>query len=431
VNKILFALESFFPTYRAGTEVYVLNLCNYFLSKNWEVSVLISTTKEEPDYIFEGIQVYTFKVPIKATGRQLNGLDLPDGIEEFKLRLSQINPTWVHFHSLARAINGFHVEAAKNMGYKVALTPHLSEQFCLKGNMRLFNEKNCDGNVITSRCISCSLQDKGYTKPIAKILGTTVDIATSIEFLKSSLPPAYYQAKHRKAELLRIKNNVDIVFAIAPWIKKAFLLNEVTNVQLIPQGISSIFFKNNKLKDHNKPKTNTLNFIYVGRIHPIKGFHILKEAWELLDSNDICLHVLTNPTGLENDYYHSLKSWGIEKSNVQWVEGSTQEDVAYYLNNMQVLLLPSLAEVAPLVILEAAIRQIPVITSDYVAMKDVIQNGVNGWLFENGNAQSLASQLQELIKDPIKIKICSDQISLPTSLEEVGKIVEHYLIVKS
>lgn len=431
MNKILFALESFFPTYRAGTEVYVLNLCNYFLSKNWEVGVLISTTKEEPDYSYDGIQVYTFKVPIKATVRQLNGLDLPDGIEEFKLRLSQINPTWVHFHSLARAINGFHVAAAKNMGYKVALTPHLSEQFCLKGNMRLFNEKNCDGHVITSRCISCSLQDKGYAKPIAKILGKTVDIATSIEFLKSRLPPAYNQAKHRKAELLRIKKNVDIVFAIAPWIKKAFLLNDVTNVQLIPQGISSIFFKNNTIKDHNKSQTNILNFVYIGRIHPIKGFHVLKEAWELLDQKDICLHVLTNPTGLENEYYDSLKNWGIKKNNVQWVEGSTQEDVANYLNNMQVLLLPSLAEVAPLVILEAATRQIPVITSDYIAMKDIIQNGVNGWLFENGNAQSLATQLNNIINDPNKIKICSDQISMPISLKDVGKIVEHHLIEKS
>ncbi|TXE09281.1 glycosyltransferase [Gelidibacter salicanalis] len=52
---------------------------------------------------------------------------------------------------------------------------------------------------------------------------------------------------------------------------------------------------------------------------------------------------------------------------------------------MDVLILPSVAEVAPLVILEAATRHIPVIASDYLAMKDMIEPNINGLLFENGN----------------------------------------------
>ncbi|WP_262713414.1 glycosyltransferase [Gelidibacter salicanalis] len=59
--------------------------------------------------------------------------------------------------------------------------------------------------------------------------------------------------------------------------------------------------------------------------------------------------------------------------------------MAVYLDQMDVLILPSVAEVAPLVILEAATRHIPVIASDYLAMKDMIEPNINGLLFENGN----------------------------------------------
>lgn len=425
LNKsILFNLESFFPSQRAGTEVYVLNLCRYFKTRGWQVSVLIATTNNQKDYEFEGIPVYTFEVPARPIAQELNGLIPPRGIHNFVLRLKDLNPDWVHFHSLGRAINGFHVEAAKAMGCKVALTPHLGSQFCIKGTMRLFNEQNCDGQVIPQRCVACNFHDMGYAKPLAKAISRGINLATAIKGLESKLPPALFQAKHRQAELRRIQQHTDVLFAIAPWIKNAFAANGIEKAQLIPQGISPVFFEQST-KQH-KIIQCPLKFVFVGRMHSSKGFQLLKTAWDQIDKNNKTeLHIITNQSGGEAKFFQDHKIWASRQKDVKWNEGFNQEQVANYFNDMDVLLLPSISnEVAPLVILEAATRKIPVIASDYIAMQDMVLDGVNGWLFENGNVHSLKTLIENLISHPNLVMEASSKISKSHNMDEVAELIE-------
>jgi len=427
--KIIFTLESFFPSHRAGTEVYVLNLCRHFKINGWDVSVLISTTSYQTEYEFEGISIYTFEVPAKPTAMELNGLIPPRGIDNFMSRLEELNPDWVHFHSFGRAINGFHLEQAKRMGFKTAFTPHLGSIFCVKGSLRLYNQSTCDGQVKVGRCMACLLQDKGLLKPAAKVLGAGMGFLCKSRIFEKILPPATYQARHRKAELERIKNNADIIFAIAPWIQKAFKRNGIEKTILLPQGISPLFFKGKKI-DH-KSIQYPIKLVFVGRMHSSKGFHLLKDAWDQLSLNsDVAeLHILTNPSGGETTYFATHKSWAQTKTNVTWNEGLAQRAVADYFDHMDVLILPSLSnEVAPLVILEAATRKIPVIASDYIAMQDMVQNGVNGWLFENGNVNSLKQILEDILSQSEKIIVASKKVARPHSMDQIGALVEESLV---
>ena len=122
--KILFTLESFFPSHRAGTEVYVLNLCKYFKTKGYDVSVLITSSEGLEDYFFEGIPIYVFDIPKNAVSEELNGLIPPRGIEAFKVKLIELKPDILHFHSFGRAINSFHLKIAKELGLK-PFSPHI------------------------------------------------------------------------------------------------------------------------------------------------------------------------------------------------------------------------------------------------------------------------------------------------------------------
>ncbi|TXB63808.1 glycosyltransferase family 4 protein [Phaeodactylibacter luteus] len=429
-SSILFVLESFFPTHRAGTEIYALNLCHYFKKQGWSVSVLISVTAVQDDYIHEDIPVYTFPVPPTASTKELNGLIPPRGIEAFEARLKMIQPDWVHFHSFGRAVNSFHLRTAKQLGFKTAFTPHLGGLFCIKGNMRLFDKRNCDGRVEISRCLNCLLQHKGLNPLLANLAGRTLSTLTQQATFQAVLPPSWYQASHREKELQRIATYADVIFAIAPWIREAFRANGIEDVVLLPQGISSVFF-DHALIEH-RPVHPTVHFLFLGRMHPIKGFHFLKEAWERLESDKTFhLHIITNPSGEEIDYFDRHKSWASSRSDITWIEGLTQKEVAEYLNNIDVLLLPSIAEVAPLVILEAATRKIPTIASDYIAMKSSIDHGVNGWLFENGNTDALKQQLENILEDPASIMEVAKHIEKPHSMEEVAALVMHHLEVQT
>jgi len=420
--KILFTLESFFPSHRAGTEVYVLNLCNYFKAKGHDVSVLITSSEGLKDYSYEEVPVHVFEIPKDAIAEELNGLIPPRGIDGFKNRLSELKPDLIHFHSFGRAINSYHLKAAKELGIKTVFTPHLGSLFCINNDMRLYGRENCNGEVIESRCLSCNLKQKGYSVGLSKVLGRVIKESTHFNPLKNKLPAAFNQAKHRFSELKRTDTYADVVFSIAPWIQKAFEANGVAKAKLIPQGISPVFFK-----EFHKVKFNPtlIKFVFIGRTHSSKGLHVLRAAWNgLLDHNSE-LHIITNPSGGEQTYYNEHKQWANSKTNIIWNEALNQEDVASYLNAMDVLILPSISnEVAPLVILEAATRKIPAIVSDYVAMKDLVKHDVDGLLFKNEDIDDLKNQIQKLIEQPKLIGNYSKTIKKPCSMFEISEIVE-------
>ncbi|NRR91030.1 glycosyltransferase [Winogradskyella undariae] len=420
--KILFTLESFFPTHRAGTEVYVLNLCNYFKAKGHDVSVLITSSEGLKDYSYEGIPIHVFDIPKHAIAEELNGLMPPRGIEAFKVKLLELQPDLIHFHSFGRAINSYHLKEAKALGIRTVFTPHLGSLFCINGDMRLYGKANCNGEVIESRCLSCNLKQKGYSVHLSKILGPIIHKATHFNPIENKLPAAFYQAKHRFSELKRINQYADVIFSIAPWIQKAFEANGVTKAQLIPQGISPVFFKAFH-KTQFDPKL--IKFVFIGRTHSSKGLHILRDAWNALSNPNAELHIITNPSGGEQTYYDDHKQWAQSKTNIIWNEALKQEEVASYLNGMDVLILPSISnEVAPLVILEAATRKIPVIASDYVAMKDLIQHDMDGLLFKNEDDEDLKNQIYQIIESPNLIGKYSKAIKKTHSMNQVAEIIE-------
>ncbi|SDB65066.1 Glycosyltransferase involved in cell wall bisynthesis [Flavobacteriaceae bacterium MAR_2010_188] len=430
-RSVLFVLESFLPNHRAGTEIYVLNLCRYFQAKSWRVGVLITTTNQQNDYSYQGIPIFTFPIPKKPISEELNGMIPPRGIRGYIGRLKEINPDLVHFHSFGRGINGIHLEKTKKFGYKTIFTPHLGNLFCIKGNLRLFEETTCDGRVIESRCMSCLLHSKGYSYSVSKALGTGMSTLLNIKPLQSAIPPSLQQAKHRKQELERISNYADLIFAIAPWVQKAFIANAIYNSILIPQGVSPVFFED--VKSHNFSLSHSnINFVFIGRMHPVKGFHLLKKAWDKFLPKKHKLHVLTNPSRDEDTYFKTFKSWAKSDNSIIWNEDFSQQEVAYYLDSMDVLLLPSISEVAPLVILEAATRRIPVVTSDFIAMKDMIVHNVNGMLFKNGDWEDLLVQLIKISNNPKLIREMGKNIKTPTDITHVAELIEHeYLKIVS
>jgi glycosyltransferase involved in cell wall biosynthesis len=429
--KILFALESFFPTHRAGTEVYVLNLCKYLISKGWEVNVIIATTEGTKDYSYEGIKVQTFDIPKQANAAELNGLIPPRGIAHFIARIKEINPAIIHFHSFGRAINSYHLKAAKELGIITAFTPHLGGNFCIKGDMRLMDKENCDGKVMEKRCLKCFLRSKGHHKLSASLLSYAIPQFLNYAFLKKKLPATFNIARHRKQELERIQQYADIVFSIAPWIQEAFVANGIHKAQLIPQGISPIFFDNEGkiLTTHHSPlvaePSRSIHFAFIGRMHPSKGFHLLQEAWESIKNDQVQLSIITNPSGGETEYFKKHKAWAQQQDNIVWNEALSQQEVAQYLNKVDVLILPSISnEVSPLVILEAATRKIPVIGSDYIAIKGMIQHNKNGLLFKNGDVEHLKMQIQKCIHNNKLITTLSSNIKKPHSMNEVAEIIE-------
>jgi glycosyltransferase involved in cell wall biosynthesis len=73
------------------------------------------------------------------------------------------------------------------------------------------------------------------------------------------------------------------------------------------------------------------------------------------------------------------------------------DDVRPYIRSANIIVLPSYREGTPRSLLEAASMGKPIITTDTVGCKDVVDHGVNGYLVEAKNAEDLADKMLKMI----------------------------------
>ncbi len=77
-----------------------------------------------------------------------------------------------------------------------------------------------------------------------------------------------------------------------------------------------------------------------------------------------------------------------------------QMDVAAQMAQADVFVLPSRAEGLGLVVLEAMAAGLPAIASDTEGPRELVQHGVTGLLFENGEPEQLAAQIRVIYEHP-------------------------------
>ena len=78
-------------------------------------------------------------------------------------------------------------------------------------------------------------------------------------------------------------------------------------------------------------------------------------------------------------------------------------DLMPYLSTYDVLILPSVLDGRPVVVLEALAMGVPVIASKVGALTELIEDGVNGFLCEPGDTKAFADRLEMLTRSPARL----------------------------
>ena len=132
---------------------------------------------------------------------------------------------------------------------------------------------------------------------------------------------------------------------------------------------------------------------FVGRLHPDKGIHTLFRALDLIaeTGTNATLILVGGDEGVELE----LKS---NDAITKMVVGHVNDPRPYYAA-MDVLVLPSLREGFPNVVLEAAAMSVPSIVSDGTGVVDSVVDGETGLVVPIEDAQELANALLRLIAD--------------------------------
>jgi glycosyltransferase involved in cell wall biosynthesis len=143
---------------------------------------------------------------------------------------------------------------------------------------------------------------------------------------------------------------------------------------------------------------SSLNFLLIGRLIREKGIQEFGEAAEMLrkkgftgDCNILGFYDPKSPSSFDPV---QMRRW--QKQGILQYLGST-DDVRPHINGADCIVLPSYREGLPLSLLEAASMKKPIISTNTSGCREIVEDGVNGFLCESKNALSLAKVMQKMI----------------------------------
>lgn len=98
-----------------------------------------------------------------------------------------------------------------------------------------------------------------------------------------------------------------------------------------------------------------------------------------------------NPTAIDRK---QIQAWEAEGGVCYW--GAT-DDVRHALTKADVVVLPSYREGTPRILLEAAAMGKPIVTTDVVGCRDVVDDGINGYLCQARDPADLARAMEKML----------------------------------
>ena len=169
---------------------------------------------------------------------------------------------------------------------------------------------------------------------------------------------------------------------------------------------------------------------FVSRLSIQKGLTYLLKAMEILRNLEIPFTLTIAGEGDQLSYIKKFINKYSFEDEIQIL--GFQADVRPIFENIDLLLLPSLCEGFPMIILEAMSSGIPVIASAVNGIPEVIQDGKNGTLIQARDSGSLALAVLQYWNHPLLIekqgRVASQQIrsefNLPKMMAKYNFIFE-------
>jgi len=238
---------------------------------------------------------------------------------------------------------------------------------------------------------------------------------------------------------------VEHIVAVCEWVRDVLLQNGVpeSKITLCRQGIDqrsevrgqrSEITEPETAKSTNLPtaqftKERPLRLVFLGRLDPTKGVHVLIEALQLDKSLPVALDVYGTAQGESGAAYAArVKTLAGNDARVCFCSPILADEVVPALRQYDLLAVPSQwLETAPLVVPEAFAAGIPVLGSNLGGIAELVDDGVNGILVSAGEIEAWCKTLQRLCADSRALKALRGSVAAPPTMSSVAqKMVKLY-----
>lgn len=165
------------------------------------------------------------------------------------------------------------------------------------------------------------------------------------------------------------------------------------------EGVDLNVFNTEVVTDPPSLDKNRFSFLYVGRMLWDKGIGELTDAVRILRNRGY--NIVLNLLGVID----ALNPKAISKGMIeQWVADGllnylgVTDSVVHYIATCDCAVLPSYREGTPRTLLEAAAMGKPIVTTDVPGCREVVDDGVNGFLCKVKDPVDLADKMEKMIK---------------------------------
>ena len=156
---------------------------------------------------------------------------------------------------------------------------------------------------------------------------------------------------------------------------------------------------------HFPIERNSKAICFLGKLTVLKGMITFTPALKKILENNTSYHavIIGRDESLSNDC-SSMKEWmlhelGAVAERVRFTGALTSNEVKKELSQSSIVVIPSLWENYPTVVLEALAAGCAVAASNRGGIPEIIKDGVNGLLFDPQRIGSIATSMQQIISD--------------------------------
>lgn len=188
----------------------------------------------------------------------------------------------------------------------------------------------------------------------------------------------------------KVYENCKGIFTMSHWLKKHLVEYSGIPQEKVHYVGAGINLDKNKIKKLEKNKNKIL---FVGRDFYRKGGDLVVEAFNLLkqEHNNVELYI-AGPS-------HTPKELEGNPEGVTFLGDITYDKLCEYFNICDIFCMPSRFEPFGLVYIEALVFGMPCIANNDFAMKEIIKDGINGYLLNDENIIDLKEKMWKLLND--------------------------------
>ncbi|PWQ98806.1 glycosyltransferase [Leucothrix arctica] len=207
-----------------------------------------------------------------------------------------------------------------------------------------------------------------------------------------------YEATLMRLTYPRAKHIVAVSEDVATLLREDFNMKSVSRIYNLV-SFADIQAQGQLLYKHERPY-----IVALGRLNEVKRLDLLIDAYAESKLKDECDLLLIGEGEMRSGLEQQIKSLSLEDKVILT---GVQSNPFEYLTGAKFLVLSSRTEAFPMVLIEALVLSCPVVATDCpTGPREIVIDGENGLLVENGNQVALTEAMDQMFNDETLLRHC-------------------------